>query len=116
VSPAPVRRAASFRSHLVVIPNCLENGGQHAPGWAGLPPQPVQHELRDGSIPHQVGPAEHLKVPGYSRLGQVENGLKVGHKQGRGRQTVQNPEPGGLGDCQQKIGRGGCGHIRGNEY
>jgi hypothetical protein len=116
VGPASVRGTASFRPHLVVIPYCFENGGEHASGGAWLSPQPVQHELRDGSIPDHIGSAQHLKVPGYGRLGQVENGLQVGHKQRRGRQAVQNPEPGGLGNGQQKVGSGRCWHIRGNEY
>jgi hypothetical protein len=116
VRPASIRRSASFRPHLLVIPHCFENGGKQASRCAGLPPQTVQHKLRDGSIPDHVGPAQHLKVPGHGGLGQIENGLKIGYKQWRRRQTVQDPEPGGLGDREQKIGRGGCGHIRGDEY
>ena len=116
MGPASIHRAASFRPHLLVITDGLENGGKDASGSAGLPPEAVQHELRDRCVSDHVGPAEHLKVPGYGWLGQVENGLKVGYKERRGCQTVQDPEPGGLGDSQQEIGSGGCGHIRGNEY
>jgi hypothetical protein len=95
---ASIRRAASFRPHHLVIPDCLQNGGQHPSGSARLPTEAVQHELRDRGVSDHVGPAEHLQVPGYGGLGQVEHGLKVGYKERRRRQTVQNPEPGRLGD------------------
>ncbi len=78
--------------------------------------EPVEHELGDRSVPHQLGPAQNLQVPGDRGLRQVQHSLQVGDEEWGRRQAVEDPEPGGLRDRQQQV-RGGSGaHMRVNEY
>ena len=71
-----------------------------------------------GVSAHQVGPAEHLEMARDRGLREVEHRLQVGDEQRRGRQTVEDPEPGRLGDREQQVGGGGGrgSHMRWNIY
>jgi hypothetical protein len=102
---ASIGGSVPFGLHRFIVAHGVEHGREDATS-ARLAPQPVEHELRDGCVPDEVGPPEHLQVAGDCRLRQVENGLDVGHEKWRGRETVKNPQAGGLGDREQQIGRG----------
>jgi hypothetical protein len=93
----------SLRTQFDVVPHRVENGGQYSSGWPHVASQAIQHELGDWCVPHQVGPAEHLKVPGDGRLRQFEDGLEIRHEERGCRKTVEDPQPGRLGDGQEQV-------------
>lgn len=49
-------------------------------------------------------------------LGQAEDVLKIGYEERRGRQAVEDPEPGGLRDREEDLGGRGGAHMRENIY
>jgi hypothetical protein len=103
---ATIRSTVALGSHVTVVVNHgVENGRQHATMRAAIVTKPVQHELGDRSVPDQVGPAQDLKVPRYGGLRQLQNRLQVGDEEGRGGETVQDPEPGGLRNRHQEVRR-----------
>ena len=75
--------------------------------------QPIEDELGDRRVTHQIELPQHLQVPGHGRLGNRQHRLQVGHEQGRRRQAVEDPEPGRLGDGHQQVGGGDRGAICG---
>ena len=108
----PARDARNNRLELRLTKQLDERSWQAAVFGAGVAPQTVEDELRHRRVPHQVGPAEHLEMPGNGGLGQVEDRLEVGDEQRRRREAVQDPEPGRLRDGEQDIGRRGGAHMR----
>ncbi len=116
---APNRGSIPLRLHGDVVPDCLENGSQHASRRSRLAAKTIEHELRDRCIPHQLGSTQHLEVTGDGRLGQIEDGLQIRHEERCRGQAVQDPQPGRLGDREQEVGGRGdgrCCHIRVDEY
>jgi hypothetical protein len=103
VGSAPIHGPVSLGSQLDVVPHSIENGGENAPRRTRLPLETIEHELRDWRVPHEVGPAQHLQVPGDGWLREIENGLEIRDEERSGRQTVQDPQPGGLGDREKQI-------------
>jgi hypothetical protein len=115
---AAVRGAIALGPHAgVVVNDGVEDGREQATLHTEVASETVEDELGDGRITHEVGPAEDLEVPGDGGLGKIENGLKVGDEQGRGREAIEDAEPGRLrdGDDQARGRRQRC-HMRNNEY
>ena len=78
------------------------------------PAQPVEHELGNRRVAHQLGGAEHLEMAGHGWLGNIENGLEIRHEERCYRETVDNAQPSGLGQHRQEVGqRQGGLHICG---
>ena len=114
---APIRGALPLRPQLGVVPDQgVEHRGEQAAGGAGVAAQPVEHELGDRRVAHQLGLPEHLEVTGDGGLGQVEHCLEIGDEEGRRREAVEDPEPGGLRDGEEDLGRRGGTHMRRNIY
>src|SRR5512147_110854 len=118
VRAAPLRGAVALGAHVgIVVHHGVEDGREQAPVDPGIAAETVEDELRDGRVPHDVGPAQHLEVAGDCGLRQIEHGLQVGDEERGRRQAVEDPEPGRLGDGEQQAGGGDGGvHIRGNVY
>ena len=101
----------------IVMDDSVQDGREQPPLDTGVPPEAVEDELGDGGIADQLRPAQHLEVPGDRGLRQVEDGLEIGHEERRRRETVEDPEPGGLGDGEEEVGSGRrTRHMRGNIY
>jgi 2',3'-cyclic-nucleotide 2'-phosphodiesterase (5'-nucleotidase family) len=118
VRPAAVCGAVALSPHPgIVMHYGVENGGEQPSLDAGIPPEPVEDELRDGGVANQLGAAQHLEVARHRGLGEVEDGLEIGDEERRRGQTIEDPQPGGLGDGEEQI-RGGRGirHISMNIY
>ena len=70
MGPTPIRGTVPLGSHLTVVMNHgVENRRQHSAMLPAIVAEPVQHKLGDRSVPDQIGPAQHLKVPRDGWLG-----------------------------------------------
>ena len=115
--PAPLGGTLPLRPHPgVVVDQGVEDRGEQPARGAGVPAQPVEHELRDRRVAHQLGLPEHLEVTGHRGLGQVEHFLQIGDEERGRREAVEDPEPGRLGDGEEDLGRRGGTHMRRNIY
>ena len=114
---APKGGALPLRPQPGVVPDQgVEDRGNQTAGGAGVATQTVEHELRDGRVAHQLGFPKHLEVTGDRGLGQVEHFLQIGDEEGGRREAVEDPEPGGLRDSEEDLGRRGATHMRRNIY
>ncbi len=115
--PASIGGTVSLIPHYFIMIHRIQDRRQEPAPRIRPAPKPVQDELRDRCVTDNVSASEHLQVPGYRGLGELQDSLQVGDEQGSGRQAVENAQPGRLGHSEQE--RGGCGsgrHMRLNEY
>ena len=112
--PAPLHRALSLVVHDFLMAQAIEHGVEQSL-VAGVPVQPVEHELAHRGVAHDR-PRAGARSGDVTRWAGAARGSPGDRRRtGGGREAVEQAEARRFGDGEQEIGSG-AGHMRVNEY
>jgi len=93
--------SVSFGLEALLMVDAFQHGSEKTFPRARESGESVQYELRDLGVVNQSGFAQHPEVARDRGLWLSENDLQVGHEQRASGKTIEDPEPGRLGQRDQ---------------